>query len=400
MSYAPTTPVMEQSRNLTPPCTPPQHPTKQVPAATEDERQKMPGPNACDDPGNAVTPIVDETLSWEMISPRSCTKKYQLSLSPSSGYEVLGHGAWSTVYRATEMQETPLSALLTPPTSPINISSKPATGRVLAIKAPARKDAHDILYHEARVLTYLHSFHRASSYIVAFHGFVVASQSLVMHAIPMNLEAHANTCLKNARTNFATRTMFDPVCGPQGWRSLTTQLIDGLEFLHSKNCVHGDIKPSNVLLQPNENSSPETYTPLYCDFSSSRILEDSNVSNAEQAQRITALTPDYASPELLTSLRSTAAVATTAADVYALAVTLLVAAIGESPYAGTNMDMLKLSMVREGRVLEFARQAEQGTRIMKGKMVDLCLKSALEKDVAKRSTAKEWRHNVHAIIQE
>lgn len=316
-----------------------------------------------------------------------------------SGYEELGHGAWSTVYRAIETPETPPSTILTPPSSPASLPGKSAKGRVLAIKAPARKDAHDIIYHEARVLTYLHSSRRASDYLVPFHGYDATSKSLVMDAIPSNLEAHAKCCLKNARANFSTRTMFDPVTGSQEWQSLAIQLIDGLDFLHSNRCIHGDIKPSNILLYPNEDGSAKTYTPLYCDFSSSRIVIDSNVSNSEQAQQITALTPDYASPELLTSLRSTAAVATTAADVYALAVTLVVAAIGQSPYAGASMELLKLSMAREGKVLDFARQADQGTRIMKGKMVQRCLKDALEKDVGKRSTAKEWKDNVQNVFK-
>ncbi len=140
------------------------------------------------------------------------------------------------------------------------------------------------------------------------------------------------------------------------------------------------------------------YTPLYCDFSSSRIYDNSTISNPGQVQQITALTSDYASPELLTSLQSTAAIATTAADVYALAVSLVVAAIGTSPYAGAGMEMLKLSMAREGRVLEFARQADQGTRIMKGRIVERCLKDALVKDVGKRCTAKEWKCSVQAVL--
>ncbi|KAL8755443.1 MAG: hypothetical protein Q9199_003627 [Rusavskia elegans] len=400
MSDAPGTPITEQSKNLTPPCTPPPYHLGKAPVNMEDfDQRAIPsisntaGHDAQGNCKTSVTPTAEETLSWEMISPRACAKSYQMS-----GSEELGHGAWSTVYRAIETPETPPSTIPTPPSSPASLPSKSAIGRVLAIKAPARRDAHDILYHEARVLTYLHSSRRASDYVVPFHGYDATSKSVVMDAIPLNLETHAKFCLKNARANFSTRAMFDPVYGSQEWQSLAMQLIDGLDFLHSNRCIHGDIKPSNILLCPDEDGSSETYTPLYCDFSSSRILTDSNVSNFKQAQLITALTPDYASPELLTSLRSTAAVATTAADVYALAVTLVVAAIGQSPYAGASMEVLKLSMAREGKVLDFARQADQGTRIMKGKMVQRCLKDALEKDVGKRTTAKEWKDNVQNIF--
>ena len=397
--------MTEQSRNLTPPCTPPPYHAKDPAIPKGFDRQKTPSisdskDNARGDTKAAVTPTAEETLSWDMISPQSCTKRYQLSGSLSSGYEEFGQGAWSTVYRAIETSETSPSIPLTPPGSPVTASGKPATNRVLAIKAPARKDAHDVLYHEARILTYLHSSRCASAYVVAFHGYDATSKSFVMDANPLNLETHAKDCLKNVRANFSTRTMFDPVCGPQEWQSLATQLIDGLDFLHSNNCIHGDIKPSNILLRPKDDgsSSSVAYTPLYCDFSSSRIYDDSTISKPKETQQITALTSDYASPELLTSLQSTAAIATTAADVYALAVSLVVVAIGTSPYAGAGMEMLKLSMARQGRVLEFARQADQGTRIMKGRMVERCLKDALAKDVGRRCTAKEWRCGVQAVL--
>ncbi|CAO1602911.1 hypothetical protein XANCAGTX0491_006508 [Xanthoria calcicola] len=400
MSDTPGTPMTEQSKNLTPPCTPPPYHLRKAPMEQLVHRaipsiSNPAGDNAQGIYETTVTPTAEESPSWEMISPRPYTGTYR---SPS--HEELGHGAWSTVYRAIETPETPPSTMPTPPSSPAGLPGKSAIGRVLAIKTPARNDAHDIIYHEARVLTYLHSSRRASDYLVPFHGYDATSKSLVMDAVPLNLEMHAKCGLKNARANFSTRTMFDPVCGSQEWQSLATQLIAGLDFLHSNRCIHGDIKPSNILLCPDEDGPSKTYTPLYCDFSSSRIVtDDSNVSDSEPAPQITALTPDYASPELLTSLRSAGAVATTAADVYALAVTLVVAAIGESPYAGAGMEVLKLSMAREGKVLEFARQADQGTRVMKGKMVERCLKGALEKNVGERSTAKEWKDNVRTIFE-
>lgn len=162
----------------------------------------------------------------------------------------------------------------------------------------------------------------------------------------------------------------------------------------------GDIKPANVLLRPNGADPAEGYTPLYCDFSSSCILGSPNEEGSGQAQQLTAVTPDFASPELLSSLSNINAVATTASDTYALAVTLIVAATGSSPYAGARMELQKLSMAREGRVLDFARYGEQGTRVMKGKLVDRCLRHALEKDVTRRSTVEELRRNVEATLTE
>ncbi|KAL8739194.1 MAG: hypothetical protein Q9181_000085 [Wetmoreana brouardii] len=349
-------------------------------------------------PKTPMTPPAEEKLSWDRIVPRPYLKKYQLPGSASSGSQELGHGAWSTVHSATEILQIEPSPLPSPPTSPASSPGKSVKSRVLAVKAPARRDAHDILYHEARILTYLQSIRCASKYIVPFHGYDTVSQSLIMDAVPLNLETYAKSCLQNARASFSTRTMFNPVSGSQEWQSLASQLISGLEFLHRANCVHGDIKPANILLQRNAHDSPGLHTPLYCDFSSSRILDSSTSNSVDQISSITAITPDFAAPELFTSLFSTTAVATTPSDVYALGVTLLVAAIGASPYAGASLELQKLSMAREGRPLEFARQAEQGTRAMKGKLVEQCLKGALEKNVKGRSTAEGWKRDFEGLI--
>lgn len=80
-----------------------------------------------------------------------------------------------------------------------------------------------------------------------------------------------------------------------------------------------------------------------------------------------------------------------ASDVFALGVTLMVAATGEWPYAGARGEMQRLAMARVGRPLEFARGGEQGTRIMKGKLVVRVLEGSLEEDEGRRVRAEEWR---------
>ncbi|KAL9008645.1 MAG: hypothetical protein Q9173_006252, partial [Seirophora scorigena] len=296
-----------------------------------------------------------ERLSWEITTPLPYLKGYQRQGSATEGYDELGRGAWSTVYCATEGFKVQPSPLPTPPTSPTSSPGKAVIDRLLAIKTVARRDGQKILYQEARVLTYLHSSPEASRFLVPFHGYDQTSQSLVMDAVPLNLDTHARSCLEKARLNFSTRTMFDPVCGTSVWQSLATQLTSGLAFLHEASCIHGDIKPANVLLQPNGADPAEGYTALYCDFSSSCILDGPNGEDSDQSRQLTAVTADFASPELLSSLSNVSALATTASDIYALAVTLTVAATGSSPYAGASMEMQKLSMIREGRVLDFAR---------------------------------------------
>ena len=72
----------------------------------------------------------------------------------------------------------------------------------------------------------------------------------------------------------------------------TIQILDGLEFLHSRNIIHRDLKPANVLLQGN--------TPRLADFGISRAMR---TTVASQSQNISG-TFAYMSPEALDGKRS------------------------------------------------------------------------------------------------
>lgn len=348
-----------------------------------------------------------QKLEWKNTVPRPYARGYRLLGSAANGYEEYGRGVWSIVYRAYETVERPSSmAPLTPPTSPPSSPVQGSINGMLAVKAPSRRDAHKPLEKEACILTYLHSFPRVRNFLVPFHGYDGLRNSLVLDAIPLNLESHAKTAGKAALKHLSTKTMFDPVVGAAEWTRLAVGLIDGLAFLHAARCVHGDIKPANVLLRL---SSSGTLAPLYCDFSSSRIASQSSFASnppssppnpeaseeQEEVESISAVTTDYASPELLISLHHrgipTNAIATPPSDVFALATTLLMAAIGESPYAVARMEVQKLGMAKEGRPLDFARGGDCASRVMKGRMVERVIKGALEKDVQKRWTVGEWK---------
>ena len=318
--------------------------------------------------------------------PKPYTNRYTL-------HEELGYGVWSTVYRASETPE-PIETTTNLPPSPLN-RSIPDSKKVLAVKQPHRRDAHKILENEARILTFLHAHAEASNYLVPFHGWDVASHSLILSAIPLNLETHAKLARKAPLT---TKTMFDPVIGAAEWAHLAENLISGLAFLHGYGCVHGDIKPANILLQPNGDGK---YAPLYCDFSSSHILSPTTTTKPEE---VSAVTTDYISPELLSAIHNgknnnERAVATYTSDVFALAVTLLFAAIGESPYAGARMEIQKVGMAKEGLPLDFARRGEQASRVMKGRAVEKALKGALDKDVEKRLDVEAWRDAAMEVVK-
>lgn len=343
----------------------------------------------------------DETKpEWKNLRPQPYPGRYQLLDSASAGFQEYGRGVWSVVYRAMEIADKPTNTPLTPPTSPPSSPAQAGVRGMLAIKAPSRRDAHKVLEKEARVLTYLHSFPEASDYLVPFYGYDGAQNRLVLGPIPLNLETRAKTAGATARINFSTKTMFDPVIGVAEWAHLAVDLIDGLAFLHAANCVHGDIKPANILLHCSSTSN--SFVPLFCDFSSAHViasLDSRQCDFEEENEQVSAVTTDYTSPELLASLqRHVGAIVTPASDVFALATTLLMAAIGESPYAGARMEVQRLGMAKEGRPLEFARNGNAASRIMRGKMIDKVLKGGVEREVEKRPTAAEWKTIVADVV--
>ncbi|MCJ1480838.1 hypothetical protein MMC06_000993 [Schaereria dolodes] len=333
---------------------------------------------------------VQKQISWEDTVPKPYASKYQFPGSNSSRREEYGRGVWSVVYSAVEIGKTVSSTeLLTPPTSPVGALSAGHPTCVVAIKAPIRRDANKVLEQEARVLTYLHQVPAAANYVVGFHGYEALCHTLVLDALPFSLDREIRAAEKHARNNLSTKNMFDPVLGIAQWSELARGLINGLAFLHRRNCVHGDIKPANVLLQ---HTARAAFRPLYCDFSSSHVLAARTARDS--VEEVSAVTTDFTAPELLRSFYrrngEQRAIATFASDVFAVGVTLLVAATGESPYARARIELQKLGMATEGKPLEFARGGDQASRAMKGKIADRVVSRALGPDASERISAQEW----------
>ena len=296
--------------------------------------------------GDAESDALESAIvSFADITPKPYFGTYLLDSVPA-----LGQGAWSTVRRATETHypsppadENSSSFLtLTPPSSPQGRGR--CSNAVLAIKSPSRRDALPVLKHEARILTYLHQHAAASKYILAFRGWDISKSSLVLVAYPQTLDQF----VKGVDASLVGPT--DPVMGRSAWVSLVQSLVSALAFLHGVNCVHGDIKPSNVLLS---SGSTDSSQPILADFSSSHIIPVNG--DTSLIPEVSAITTEYTSPELLAAMLPKdprRAVASFASDIYGLGVTLLEAAVGEKPYANAKTFM-KLTMAREGRVVDF-----------------------------------------------
>ena len=315
--------------------------------------------------------------------------------------EELGHGAWSVVYRGIEMLNSTLSgtgiAPDTPPDTP-EISKQSSEANVLAVKVLARRDGKQILEQEACILTYLHSRFRSARHLVPFHGYDSSRCSIVMTCVPLTLEEHITDV---AKAPFTTMKMYSPIIGAEGWSVLAIRLIDCLKFLQENRCVHGDVKPANILLQDSTKTENKTFQPLLCDFSSSQVLNEDSSCISEE---VTAVTTEFTAPEILHALSprrrqdDERAVCTYSTDIFSLGVTLLFAATGESPYAQARIRFQRTAMAEQGVPLQYAQTGDQALRVRQGKAVEQILRDALQQDGKQRVPARAWQERTKKII--
>ena len=167
---------------------------------------------------------------------------------------------------------------------------------------------------------------------------------------------------------------------------LLLQVLDAVQYAHARHVIHRDLKPSNILV--NESGDVQLL-----DFGIAKLLE------AEEADRIRltsvylrALTPDYASPELLrgdpSDVRS---------DVYSLGVVLYELLTGVRPYrlaSGASVGLLEQAIthvelrkpstqIEPGAVAARATTSQQLARALRGDLDAITL-MALAKDPTER----------------
>ncbi|KIW26331.1 uncharacterized protein PV07_09431 [Cladophialophora immunda] len=140
-----------------------------------------------------------------------------------------------------------------------------------------------------------------------------------------------------------------------------------------------------------------SFEPVCADFSSSPRLDLEETT----LNTLSAVTREYAAPELLSSkvLRDPTPTATTASNVFSMALTLLVAATGQLlVYSGTGFQ--RQAMATQGwMVLSHVRNGEGRTWIPRFGTVERVLERAALKTDMGRVSAQQWLSIVEGIAQ-
>jgi serine/threonine protein kinase len=116
-------------------------------------------------------------------------------------------------------------------------------------------------------------------------------------------------------------------------KSLFSQMLDALGYVHEQNLVHRDIKPSNFMV------NQEGKVKLM-DFG---IAKNTDSSSAEYTQTGTGMqmgTPMYMSPEQVKSTKDV----TIASDIYSLGVVLWQMVTSKKPYEGDTMSTFEIQL--------------------------------------------------------
>ena len=154
-------------------------------------------------------------------------------------------------------------------------------------------------------------------------------------------------------------------------RTFFHQLIEGLEYLHSKNIAHLDIKPENLLLG-------EDYQLKIADFDLSQNMGDERL--------ISRGTENYRAPEILKgSSRNFVA-----ADIYSAGICLYILFAGAFPFIEENGDLVRSDIFRNNNALFWSENEElfEGEVEFDSSLQDL-LNRMWAQDPAQRITIEE-----------
>lgn len=159
--------------------------------------------------------------------------------------------------------------------------------------------------------------------------------------------------------------------------SILARVADALAYAHSNSVVHRDVKPANVMYEPQSDQVKVT------DFGIARITDSSRTKTG-----MVLGTPSYMSPEQLSGKKIDGR-----SDLFSLGVTLYQMACGKLPFVGESMAQL---------MFRIANEAQPDIRSINPEVPEglvAVINRALEKDVSKRyQTGEQMASDLRTCI--
>ena len=118
---------------------------------------------------------------------------------------------------------------------------------------------------------------------------------------------------------------------PQTVFSIVARVADALDYAHAQHVVHRDVKPANIMYEPESDSVKVT------DFGIARITDSSKTKTG-----MVLGTPSYMSPEQLAGRKIEGS-----SDLFSLGVTLYQMLTGQQPFQGDSMAQLMYKIANE-----------------------------------------------------
>jgi eukaryotic-like serine/threonine-protein kinase len=210
------------------------------------------------------------------------------TIGPYSIESYIGHGGMGAVYLARRADH--------------------AFERRVAVKMVRRDMNTEVVVrrfeHERQILASLDHPH-----VARLHDGGTTSDGLPYFVMEyVEGEPITDYCRRHRLDTRARLAMFRTVCG-------------AVQYAHQSLVVHRDLKPANILVGVDGQ-------PKLLDFGIAKLLAGAGVAESTGATLVSALTPDYASPEQVRG-----ATVTTATDVYSLGVVLYELLAGRRPFA-------------------------------------------------------------------
>ncbi|HEY3872952.1 MAG TPA: protein kinase [Actinocrinis sp.] len=157
---------------------------------------------------------------------------------------------------------------------------------------------------------------------------------------------------------------------------LVADVADALSVAHAAQIIHRDVKPANVLLQPEAGG----FRPLLTDFGIARLADAPSVTRTSQVVG----TPYYLAPEVISGAKATPAV-----DVYASGVMFYELITGHPPFRGADA----MEVFRAHQTVQPQRPAGVPDRIWAVAL------SALAKNPAERPNATELSSRLRVALR-